>query len=178
VKNFAQLTGKVDTKPLLTALEQNANLWNIIDFRKRTPITHDEVDDIILRFDDITRYSGGMDCVNYLPYKQLCPAVEQALSAVKHMVNGDKIGRLVITRISPGKGVKPHIDTDRASQHYRRYHLCLYGVEGNTFTAGDETVTMRTGEVWWFDNTITHHCMNTGSEDRIHLIFDISVLPD
>jgi len=32
---------------------------------------------------------------------------------------------------------------------------------------------MREGELWWFDNKALHEAMNLGSEDRIHLIFDV-----
>jgi hypothetical protein len=32
---------------------------------------------------------------------------------------------------------------------------------------------MRPGELWWLDNKQEHEAVNEGSEDRIHLIFDL-----
>ena len=38
---------------------------------------------------------------------------------------------------------------------------------------GDEEVTMREGELWWFDNKEEHEARNESDHDRIHLIFDL-----
>jgi len=51
-------------------------------------------------------------------------------------------------------------------------HLVLKSTAGSWLRAGDEEVTMREGELWWFDNKAVHEAWNKGG-DRIHLIFDV-----
>jgi Aspartyl/Asparaginyl beta-hydroxylase len=56
-----------------------------------------------------------------------------------------------------------------------RYHIILQGLPGSLFTCGDETVTMRTGEVWWLDASAPHHLINNSADDFIHIEADIRV---
>ncbi len=32
---------------------------------------------------------------------------------------------------------------------------------------------MKEGEVWWFDNQVSHEAINYSDEDRVHVIFDV-----
>ncbi len=43
-------------------------------------------------------------------------------------------------------------------------------------TAEGETIVMREGELWVFDNKALHEARNPTNEPRVHLIFD--VLPE
>jgi hypothetical protein len=45
---------------------------------------------------------------------------------------------------------------------------------GRGITCGDETVTMRNGELWWFDNKTPHQSRNDGDCWRMHIIFDVT----
>jgi len=38
---------------------------------------------------------------------------------------------------------------------------------------GGETIRMREGELWWFDNSQYHQASNKSDEWRIHYIFDV-----
>ena len=67
------------------------------------------------------------------------------------------------------------LGTHSPVEYYERYHIVLSGHPGSIFRAGDEQVTMLTGEVWWFDNTKEHEVINNSADDRIHLIVDIKV---
>jgi Aspartyl/Asparaginyl beta-hydroxylase len=173
MKNFALVKSNIDTSELLETLTANNHLWNQLDLRKLFETAHRQVDDIIVRSDDLLNYSSGMDCVDYQSRRILGNPLDNAINLVMSLVDGQKLGRVVITRIKPTLGVGSHIDHDKSAQYYKRYHLCLKGQTGNTFTSGDESVDMLTGELWWFDNTIPHHCVNNSGEERIHLIMDI-----
>lgn len=86
---------------------------------------------------------------------------------------GAELGRAKLVMLPAGRRVYPH--TDRGD-YYRvrdRYHLVLKSVAGSWLRAGDEEVTMREGELWWFDNKAIHEAWNHGDEDRLHLIFDM-----
>lgn len=175
MNNFKLVDSGIDTTDLLAALDKNPKLWNTLDYRKRGDTSaHYLVNDIIVRFDDPAHYTAGVHCINYKYYDLLSPALDDMINLVKDRLQATKIGRVVVTKINPGRKVLPHVDTEVSVKMYKRYHVCLYGAEGNMFSSGDETVTMRTGELWWFENKITHSCENTGSEDRVHLIFDVA----
>lgn len=85
------------------------------------------------------------------------------------------LGRAKIVALPPGMQVYAHIDRGEYYRVRNRYHLVLKS-DGSWMRAGDEEVSMKTGELWWFDNNAEHEAKNLGSQNRIHMIFDL--LPD
>jgi len=80
---------------------------------------------------------------------------------------------VLLAKLKPHGQVYPHTD---GGDYYRlrdRYHLVLSSTQGSPMACGDEEVTMREGDVWWFDNKLTHSAFNTSGQDRVHLIFDL-----
>lgn len=179
MKNFRLISSNIDTQDLLTALSQHPNLWNQRTLRTRHPGTHhSQVDDIWLRFNPIdgrteNEIRHGLDCIDYLPYDELSPYARDLVTLSTELAAMPKVGRCLITRLKPGHEIHAHIDGDKHSQYYTRIHLVLTGGDGNMFYCGDESVNMRTGELWWFNNRLMHHCKNTGTEDRIHIVMDV-----
>ncbi len=60
-------------------------------------------------------------------------------------VAGERLGRVMINKISPGGVVFPHIDTPSHTEYYSRFHIVLQSQPGVVFRAGDENVYMGTG---------------------------------
>lgn len=83
------------------------------------------------------------------------------------------LGRAKIVCLPAGRKVYPHIDRGAYYRLHGRHHLVLKSALGSWFKAGDEEVRMREGELWWFDNDQMHEAENDGTEDRIHVIFDL-----
>ena len=50
---------------------------------------------------------------------------------------------------------------------------CLRSPEGSPLSAEQETVTMREGELWVFNNKVKHRADNPAEQPRVHLIFDL-----
>jgi hypothetical protein len=90
-------------------------------------------------------------------------------------VEGEQLGRVLITKLAPGNQITPHEDGGAPATFYDRYHIMLQNGPGSLFHCGDETVTMKAGDVWHFDNTKTHSVINNSRDDRITLIADIRV---
>lgn len=86
---------------------------------------------------------------------------------------GVDLGRARLLRIPSGHQVEPHIDHGDYYLFRDRYHLILKSSGGSCFTANDERVTMREGELWWFNNKIAHATWNHAASDHIHLVFDV-----
>ena len=88
-------------------------------------------------------------------------------------VDGERLGRVIITKLPPGKTITPHVASGAHAEYYTRHQIMLSNSPGSMFHCGDESVFMQTGEVWWFNNAVTHSVVNNSSDDRIALIVDI-----
>jgi len=178
MKNFQQIAANVDVMPLLHAIQRKPHLWNANTIRTRYPQSpHHAAEDIILRFndipdDDITKVVNDKECLNYPALAEL-PQARPILFDLMRRVEGEQLGRVVITKLMPGKTIALHRDEGAPAEYYERYHVMLQNYPGSNFTCGDETVFMRSGDVWWFDNCKEHSVVNNGSDARITMIVDI-----
>lgn len=91
---------------------------------------------------------------------------------------GGVLSRAKIVCLPSGHRVYPHIDQGEYYAHRDRFHLVLQAQSGSWLKTGEELVEMQVGELWWFNNKLTHEAHNGGSEDRIHLIFDLMRNPE
>lgn len=190
MRNF-QFIGNAETLPLFHAVQRQPELWNANRMRtthKASP--HTQVDDILLRFIDLNGYgeSGEYgseeekkltkaaldqhESINYSAFSKL-PQARKIIFDLMRTVEGERLGRVIITRLPPGKIISPHIDSGDHAAYFDRYHCILQNENGSLFRAGNETICMGAGQVWWFDNSIEHEVVNNSSEDRITMIVDI-----
>lgn len=168
--------------PLLSALARSPELWNqnlLRTTHQSSP--HTQVDDIWLRFNDLKTYEETADpahvmdqheSINYPAFYAL-PQARALIFALMARVEGERLGRCIITKLKPGAVIDPHVDSGDHAAYFERYHIVLQSLPGSVFHAGGETVQMRVGEVWWFDNSSMHSVINNSADDRIHLIVDI-----
>ncbi|NTG91106.1 aspartyl/asparaginyl beta-hydroxylase domain-containing protein [Agrobacterium rhizogenes] len=83
------------------------------------------------------------------------------------------LSRAKLVRLKPELPVGMH--TDKGSYYLirQRYHLVLRSKNGSILQSGNEMVTMKEGELWWFDNKQHHSSFNPSDDWRIHIIFDL-----
>lgn len=182
MRNFQQLASGIDVLPLLHAVTRQKELWDTQKLRTtHTNSPHTQVNDILLRFIDIETVKGKTDpgyvldqheSINYPAFFQL-PEARPIIYDLMRRVEGQRLGRVIITRLSPGKKIDPHIDSGDHAAYYDRYHCILQNQPGSLFRTGNETVCMKTGDVWWFDNSIEHEVINNSEQDRLTMIIDI-----
>jgi hypothetical protein len=180
MKNFLKIADNADVTPLNMALALHSDLWNSNDLRTTYPNSpHAAADDIWLRFNPIdpsdpTKVIDAIEAIPYAPMIIL-PQCRPLIFGLMARVEGERLGRCLITRLAPGKRIVPHCDEGAPATYHERFHIVLESHPGCTFRAGDETVYMKTGEVWWFDNTQEHEVVNNSQHNRTHLIVDIKV---
>lgn len=184
MRNFHLVASGVDVFPLLHAVVRHPKLWNEHKFRttfKDTP--HSEVDDIWLRFSrEVPDTSTVSQDVNDLVWYPAIKELPQAKSLIRDMMfkfEAYSLERCVITRLKPGGRILPHADNkgDYVFQgDIHRYHIVLQGLPGSLYRTGDETVNMKTGEVWWFNALEIHEVINNSIDDRIHMLVDLKVM--
>ena len=177
MKNFLKVADGIDVLPLLMALKSHPELWDQNTLRTTHPGTpHTEVSDIWLRFNDLTQGVGAVpdehESVNYPAFKAL-PQARPLIFGLMARIEGERLGRCLITKLPPGGRIEPHEDGGSHAAYFERFHIVLQSLPGNAFRCGDETIGMRAGEVWWFDNAVEHEVINNSADDRIHLIVDI-----
>lgn len=179
MKNFISI-GTVDMLPVQLQLDRNPQLWNANPDRKtRDNSPHDEMNDIWLRFrkkeelTDVSKYSSEHFPVWYPAINDLYdirPIINQVMARV-HCVH---LGGVLITKIAPGSKVKEHRDHGwHAEYHNCKVYIPIKANENCINMCGDETMVMRVGEVWTFNNLLMHSVENWGNDDRITLIISM-----
>lgn len=176
MKNFYRLFSDIDTTPHVMELMANPGLWNANDIRtKYEQSPHYEVDDILMRFNDLSNISeivDDKDCLNY-PAMFALPRCADLIYMLMGYVRGERLGRCIVAKLPPGGKIAPHVDEGAPADYYDRYHIVLQAAPGCMFQAGDEKIMMKKGDIWWFDNKQQHTVINNSVDDRICLIVDI-----
>lgn len=184
--NFYRLAEGVDVVPLMHAVARQPDLWNQNRFRTTFPNTpHGDVDDIWLRFSDPAKCSTvgtviGDDNPIWHSAANRLPQAKPIILDLMRRVDAYELGRVLITKLKPGGRILPHADVHGSYVNTNdrfRYHVVLQGLPGSLYRTGDETVCMRTGEVWWFNPTIEHEILNNSVDDRVHLLVDVRIYP-
>lgn len=180
-----KLAEGIDMVPAQLALAQTS-LWNQYTLRTQTEGSpHRQLDDIWLRMNDLAKcqQAGGLgdhrESINYPAWSEL-PGIRRLVMSLFSMVEGERLGRCLISRLPPGNRILPHKDIGADltkyydnEPYYSRFHLCVQGLPGSVFRCEDEEVQMRTGEAWWFRNDLEHEVINNSADDRIHVVIDI-----
>lgn len=176
MRYFHRIAESVDVGQLMHAVARQHGLWDADKLRTTFDGTpHAEVNDILLRFGKPD--GDDLDAEDREAIKLIPGAKTMALNLM-HLVRGSRLGRVVITKLDPGKKILPHADTQGAyASYYTRYHLVLQGLPGSLFSCGDETVNMLTGEIWWFDASAVHALSNNSKDDRVHMLVDVRIDP-
>jgi aspartyl/asparaginyl beta-hydroxylase (cupin superfamily) len=107
------------------------------------------------------------------PAFEKLPQARPILFDLMRLVDGVTLGRVIITKLAPGKKIMPHVDGGAPATYYTRYQVALQSLPGALFTIGDETVNFESGEVWLIDNKKEHSVTNNSRDDRIVMIVDI-----
>ncbi len=177
MRHFCKIAEGVDVVPLLNALAVNPDLWNENLLRTTHPLSpHKETDDIWAMFnelsDDPTEVVDDLEVVPYRAWHQL-PHLRDIVLNLMRRVDGVRLGRVLITRLAPGKSIPAHVDEGAPATYYRRYQLALQSLPGAIFRVEDEIVNFQMGEVWMINNRAEHSVINNSADDRIVVIMDV-----
>jgi hypothetical protein len=189
MRYFQKLAEGVNVVPALLELQTNHDLWNQHTLRTMTPGSpHREVDDIWIRMNDLSKcrqadtdpvFVDHRESINY-PAAARLPLIRALIMSTMAMVQGERLGRVIISRMNPGAQIGEHCDIGPDltkwydnEPYYSRFHIVLQAGPGSLFNCEDEQVNMRSGEVWWFRNDLNHSVINNSSDDRIHIVTDI-----
>jgi len=161
--------------PILAALDARPELWNAHNLRTTYPDSpHAEADDILLMFNELDgEIINDIQTHPFDAWYQL-PVRDIVLNLMRR-VGGVQLGRVLITRLAPGKKIAPHADQGAPADFFQRYQIALQSLPGCTFRSGEEVIQFASGEVYWFDNTLEHEVINNSAADRIVMIVDLRI---
>ncbi len=179
MRHFLQIESGVDVLPALNALAMQPDLWNENPLRSNFPGSpHADADDIWMLFNRIpTNPAEIIDDINVQPYRgwwALTHLRNIALNLMRR-VDGVALGRVVVTRLAPGKRILPHADEGAPADYFTRYQIALQSLPGAIFRIGNEQMNFRTGDVWMIDNRTEHEVINNSADDRIVCIVDVRI---
>ena len=185
LENFQKIIEGVDVQPFLAEL-QGDEAWTKYSERQKFIKVQRETQSVFLRAPVVSlvpppvRKWLGIDLNNsqstfWTPQAKSMPDCRKFLQDFADS-QGAKLARATLVRLQPQGKVYPHIDEGTYYKRRNRYHLVLQSPSGSILTSGDETVVMKAGELWWFDNKKVHSAENIAAEWRIHLIFDMEPL--
>jgi hypothetical protein len=181
--HFLRLATGVDVLPLLLALRQQPGLWGRSFRTSFAGSPHREMLDCVLRCQVDGKSDDRRECY-WLPAWACLPQARPLVYSLMARVEGERLGRVLLTWGVPGSQIYPHRDIGPLEEgHYddtpywSRYHIVLETNPDCGFACGEEgdeeVVHMETGSCYWFNSALTHAVWNKGASDRIHLIVDI-----
>ncbi len=175
MKHFLKV-GEIDPFPLLNALNDKPELWDQNTLRTTHPASpHQEASDIWLFFNGeqaVDKIVNDIQTYEYPAWQEL-PQIRPIIFDLMRRVEGVQLGRLLITKLAPGRKIPPHVDEGAPVEFYSRYQIALQSLPGVLFRIGEESMSFRSGEVWKIDNSVEHSVLNNSADDRIVIIADI-----
>lgn len=174
---FVRIATGIDVTPFLSELAADPEMWLANTSRQRKVGCQRDTQNIFLRVAKKPLPPGARNAndVHGSRVTRVASLFPTALAFCQRVANlqGGELGRATLVALQPQGWVRPHVD---AGAYYRirdRFHLVLRSPEGSPLTARDETVVMREGELWAFDNKSEHDARNPADAPRVHLIFDV-----
>jgi len=178
MRYFQLMARGVEVFPLAHALQQHPELWNQNTLRTAHPGTaHAEADDILVWFNEIGEHPedtvvDDRDVIPFPAWEQL-PQIRPLVFGLMQQVSGVRLGRVLITRLAPGRSITPHTDGGAPATFFSRYQIALQSLPGCVFGIEEEKVDFETGEIWYINNEARHYVTNNSADDRLALIVDV-----
>lgn len=177
----------LDVGPLLAQVRAHPELWDTDDSwtRGKTMSAIYDVSNIVLRWNkspDPTKPGQGWD----KPALGILSEARSIVDNVMRISEGILLGKVLITRLRPGQNINPHVHVSPPGvpRIYHTYQVPLSVAPGCVFGCDDEDprtsgrwaenqVRMVPGNVYWFENTVSHWVTNASNEDRISMLMDV-----
>lgn len=174
---FMRIARSIDVTPLLSELAESPEMWLADTSRQRKIRCQRDTQNIFLRVAKKPLPPGAKNANDVHESRRAKSAAvfPRTLAFCERIASlqAGTLGRATLVALQPRGWVRPHVD---AGAYYRvrdRFHLVLRSPAGSPLTSGGQTVVMREGELWVFDNKAEHDARNSTDDPRVHLIFDV-----
>lgn len=179
MKPFNKIYHGLNIEPALAELDTNAGLFGEFNARKEAPGSpHSEMTDIWVRYGDVSAmiesgdFSHIADEHDSIWLKDL-PEIKKLCFEVMALVNGERLGGVLITKLPPGGRIGAHTDSGWHAEYYDKYYVPIKNEHGAVFGFDEGILEPKCGDVWQFDNSYNHWVENNSRADRIAMIICI-----
>lgn len=178
MKPYNKIHSFLDVEAVQKELRDNRHLFGEFSARKKSGPIHADMDDIWLRYGDIREmvktgdYSKIADEHDSIWLQDL-PECKRLCFEVMSMVDGERLGGVLITKLPPGGKILPHSDSGWHASYYDKYYVPIENDAGAILGFEYGNIEPDYGDVWAFDNSYTHWVLNNSQEERIAMIICI-----
>lgn len=178
-KMFHRVVQNLNVDRINRQLEENAHLWNERPFRtgySTSPFAM--TSDIWVRYRPIEELKTADDYLQphqavFYPTWDILTELKPYVVLFQKLAGARELGGILLTKKPPGSAIPPHSDKGSWHAEYMdaKIWLTLSGPdEGCVHTCEDESVVMKPGEAWTFNNLLPHSVSNQSSQDQVTLI--------
>ena len=177
MNHFRLIAAGVDVSGVNAEMDAAPELWGQNGYRIADPSSpHHGVPDIWLRWRDAADLTTPDAHTEphfpvFWPAWERLPSLHAIVRNLSHVANATALGGVLITKVPPGKEVKPHVDDGWHARFYdQKYYLVLRGNPLCLNYCGEDVEVFRAGDVWEYPNSVTHSTVNNGHTDRVTCI--------
>ena len=174
--SIRRLDLKLEVGPAVNQIEDNPEFWDLHKTRTEAYGSPHDVSDIWVRYNDIANFGPDFNDKHVSVWYPCIDTLNYLLPLIAHVyeyVGGVELGGVLITRIRPGKEVKPHVDAGWHAGYYDKFAVQLQGNQDQCFHFEDSELRPEPGDVYTFDNSRLHWVTNDSQVDRMTLIICI-----
>jgi hypothetical protein len=177
MQNFLKIADGVNVAPLRLALVRQPELFGKYTQRADSyQSPHTQMTDIWARYNAIENLSKGPEAFNgehdsvWYPESACLPELRPIVYGLMALVEGERLGGVLITKIPPGGGIAEHVDSGWHASYYEKYFVPIQSDPGCVFGFEDGEIHATPGEIYWFNNSRPHWVKNDSQRDRIVMI--------
>lgn len=174
MSDFWQIPAIFDVSSIAKALSERADLFGIHNQRATSYNSpHAAMSDIWIRYNDFYNFGENFhdehESVWYPSYKEL-PSLSTIIFNLMHLVEGERLGGVLITKLAPGGAIAEHVDSGWHADYYEKFYIPIAVEDGAVFSFPSGDIKAQPGECYWFNNAVPHSVKNNSNSDRISLI--------
>jgi hypothetical protein len=145
--------------------------WTKYTERKKTGgVASKTTETIPLMYDTKHRINSKILHQNYERFSMY---IEEIVSSTWEHLGEVKTQQAMLAKLNAGTVIPRHMDKGPLTAKTHRIHVPVITNEGCIFNVGNESMNLKSGQIWVIDNVNRYHSVeNTGHDDRVHLIID------
>lgn len=172
---FSKIASGLNVLPLQLALLRQPELFGEHQERAEGESPHKAMSDIWVRYNALENLTDPEsshkphDSIWYPAYYSL-PQVREIIFTVMRLVDGERLGGVLITKLPAGGKIAPHVDEGWHAGYYDKFYVPILNAPGAVFGFPDGVISPSLGDVFWFRNNVPHWVDNPTDCDRIAMI--------
>ncbi len=175
MKSHNKIYTGLDIAPVQRELKINRQLFGEFNVRKDAGSVHADMTDIWVRYGDVRGMLASGDYSKIADehdsvWLQNLPECKKICFELMALVNGERLGGVLITKLPPGGKIEAHEDGGWHAEYYSKIFVPIQNGNGAVFGFDDAIISPDIGDAYMFDNSMNHWVSNNSDEDRIAMI--------